>query len=189
MPNTEHLKEKILSILAKSPVEEDEVHAKLVLTWMLKIKPDADVAMQIAALSHDIDRAMSRISESQLKIDDYNKYKEEHALRSADFVSEILKKESYPEEIIKKVSYLVSKHETGGDEESDILKDADSLAYFEYNIPFYLKRNGIERTMEKIKFMYTRLSPHGKELANNLEFQNEQINNIYNDVVSILNNS
>ncbi len=53
-------KQKIHAIISKSRVPEDPVHAENVLEWVLKLKPDADEALQIAALAHDIDRAVEK---------------------------------------------------------------------------------------------------------------------------------
>ncbi len=174
MSKFQEVKEEILKTLKKSPLDFEPVHAKLVHKWVLVLKPDASEALQIAALSHDIDRAITGITERDL--DDFSKiddFKKEHSLRSAKFISEILTRYNYNQEVIDKVSDLVSKHEFGGDEESDILKDADSIAYFEYNIPSYLKRNGRDRAKEKIKFMYKRSPDKVKEIVEKLEFSDE----------------
>ena len=48
-------KKKILSVISGSEVEEDLRHAENTLEWLLKIKPDADQALQISALGHDFD--------------------------------------------------------------------------------------------------------------------------------------
>lgn len=170
------IKAEIESILPKSPLDFELVHAQLVFKYVLELKPDADEALKIAALAHDIDRAITGITEKDLS--DYskiNEFKKDHALRSAIFITDILRKYECPEEIIAKVKGLVEKHEVGGDDESDILMYADSLAYFDYNIPSYLKRNGEERTREKIKFMYKRLSPEARELVAQMSFSDSEI--------------
>ncbi len=170
------VKEEIESILPKSPLDFELVHAQLVLKWVLELKPDADEALKIAALSHDIDRAITGITEKDLS--DYskiNEFKKDHALRSAIFIADILQKHKYSEEIITKVKHLVENHEVGGDDESDILMNADSLAYFDYNIPSYLKRNGQERTVEKIRFMYKRLSPEAQKLVVQINFSDREV--------------
>jgi len=176
MRNLNNLKKEIVDILKKSPLDFEATHARLVHKWVLTLKPNADEALQIAAWSHDIDRAVTGITEKDLK--DFSKideFKKEHAERSAEFISEILRKNNYSDTIIYKVKTLVSKHEVGGDEESNVLKDADSLAYFEHNIPSYLKRNGLERTKEKIKFMFERMSPAAKKIAKGLKYANLEI--------------
>jgi len=127
-------------------------------------------------LSHDIDRAITKITEKDLK--DFSKideFKKEHAERSAKFISEILEKFNYSDLVIKKVKLLVTKHEVGGDKESDILRDADSIAYFEYNIPSYLKRNGQERTKSRIKFMFERMSSKAKKIVKSLNNVNPEV--------------
>lgn len=176
MFNFDTIKKEIELILPKSPLDFELTHAQLVLKWVLKLKPDADEALKIAALAHDIDRAITGITEKDLS--DYskiNEFKKEHSVRSANFIAELLVKRECREEVIRKVKDLVEKHEVGGDSESDILMSADSLAYFEYNIPSYLKRNGEERTKEKIKFMFSRLSADAKKLVEQINFSDSQI--------------
>ena len=170
------IKQEIESILPKSPIESDLTHGRLVLKWVLVLKPDADDAFKIAALSHDIDRAITGITEKDLT--DYSKideFKKAHAIRSANFIADILRKHEYPEEVISKVSHLVENHECGGDDQTDIIMSADSLAYFEYNIPGYLGRYGEEQTKKKIQFMYKRLSPEAQKLVAQIEFPNSEI--------------
>lgn len=119
------IKEEIMNILPNSPLDFEVIHSELVFKWVQKLKPDADEALQIAALSHDIDRAVTGITEKDLN--DFSKIKEfkrEHSVRSANIIENILKKNNYPEKIITKVKHLVEKHEFGGDYESNILKDA-----------------------------------------------------------------
>lgn len=180
----EKVKEEIKNIIKESPIEEDPVHSELVLKWVLKLKPDADEALKIAALAHDIDRAITKITESDLKDykANYHQYKKEHAERSAQFIAEILRKNGYLEDFINKVVFLVERHEIGGDEESDILRDADSIAYFEYNAPRYLKRNGREQTKGKIGFMYSRMSEIAKELVNKMNFEDKEIEELFKEV-------
>ena len=181
------IKKEIESILPNSPLDFELKHSELVLKWVLNLKPDADEALKIAALSHDIDRAITKITEKDLK--DYSKideFKKEHSIRSAKFICDILKKHEYSKEIIDKVKHLVENHEFGGDDESNILMDADSLAYFDYNIPSYLKRNGRERAKEKIKFMYKRLSAKAKKLANQIKFKDQKITQLVKESLSEL---
>ncbi len=171
-------------ILPTSPIEFELKHAELVLKWVLELKPDADEALKIAAFSHDIDRAVHKILEKDLK--DYskiNEFKKEHSLRSAQIISAILAKHGYPQKTIDKVKQLVESHEFGGDPESDILKDADSIAYFEYNIPFYLKITGRERTKEKIKFMYRRMSEKAKRLVHQIRFEDKETEKLFEEAI------
>jgi len=179
------IKNEILDILPRLPLSFEKIHAELVLEWVLKLKPDADEALQIAAISHDIERAITGITEKDL--DDYskiNEFKKEHSIRSANIIIEILKKYNYSQDIINKVKQLVENHEFGGDQESDILKNADSLVYFSYNIPFNLKRMGKEKTKSKIQFMYNRLSDDAKNLVNQIKFSDKEIEELVKEAIT-----
>jgi hypothetical protein len=137
--------------LPKSPLDFELVHARLVFRWLLKLKPDAGEALKIAALAHDIERAITGITEKDLK--DSSKlpeFKREHALRSARIVEGMMEKHGYGKELIREVGRLVENHESGGNAESDVLMEADSLAFFEYNIPFKIRRDGKEKVIAKI---------------------------------------
>lgn len=165
-------------ILPNSPIRSDQIHAELVLKWVLKLKPNADEALKIAALSHDIDRAITGIiKDSNLEVNSeaYVAFKRAHSIRSAYFICKILEKYDYPKRIIQKVRHLVENHESGGDRETNILTDADSIAYFEANIPGYLKTNGEDQTKRKIRFMYGRLSNRAKGIVKKIRYKNSKI--------------
>ncbi len=174
MIQLENLKKEIKEIITKSPLEFDPKHSELTLKWVLKLKPDADEALQIAALAHDIERAITGILEKDL--DDYSKiheYKQEHAIRSANITFDLLKKHQYDDNIIDKVKNLIINHEVGGNEEADLLRDADSIAYFDYNVKFYHEICGDDQIIEKIKFMYNRMSDQSKDIVKKLKFSNK----------------
>jgi hypothetical protein len=165
------LKNEILDILSNSPILNDRDHSQSALKWILILKPDADESLQIAALSHDIDRGVTGITEKDCK--DYSKIKEfkkEHAIRSANIIGDLMKKHRYNQPAIDKVKHLVESHEEGGDIEQDILMQADSLSYFELNIPMYLNRYGREQTIKKIQFMYKRLSEKSRQSIKQIKF-------------------
>ena len=171
MSKFDSLKKEILDIASKSPIPNDVEHSESALRWVLILKPDADETLQIAALSHDIDRGITGITEKDCK--DYSKIKEfkkEHAIRSAKFIGELMKEQGYKQPAIEKVKHLVESHEEGGDEEQNILMQADSLAYFELNIPMYLNRYGREQTIKKIQFMYKRLSEKARHSIHQIKF-------------------
>lgn len=155
------------------------IHSRLVSKWVLRLKPDADEALKIAALSHDMERAVTGITEKDLKGDatpiEFAAFKKAHSMRSADLICKILERHDYPGETVQKVRRLVENHEFGGDEEANILMDADSIAYFEYNIPSYLKRNGEDRTRKKIRFMYERMSARAKGLVGKINYKDGEI--------------
>lgn len=72
--------------------------------------------------------------------------------------------------IIDEACRLVERHEVGGDLRSDLLKDADSISYFEVNLPLYFQREGYEETLKRCIWGYHRLSPKIKEICRNMTY-------------------
>jgi len=187
MNRFEAIRKEIEKIMPNSPLEFEPMHSKLTLKWLLKLKPDADESLRIAALAHDIDRAVTGITETY-DLKDYSKideFKAEHAKRSAKIVCDLMKKHDYDKETIEKVNSLVLNHEVGGDEETNTLMDADSIAYFDYNISDYFKRNGKEKTKKKIKFMYRRISEKAKQEVKKIKFKKE-VKELFQEAISEL---
>lgn len=178
-------KKDIEELLPKSPIVFDSVHSELTLKWVLKLKPDADEALKIAALAHDIDRAITGITEKDLK--DFSKiheFKKEHAMRSAKFTCDIMKKQGYDNETIEKVKRLIEVHEEGGDEEETTLMEADSISYFDYNIDHYCERYGKEKTKKKAQFMYKRLSEKARNMVKQIKFNSKEMEELFKEAIS-----
>ena len=73
MDALECIKRRIEETVERSRVPEDPLHARNTLEWLLKLKSDADVALQIAALGHDIERAMEERKVRRENFSDYKK--------------------------------------------------------------------------------------------------------------------
>ena len=82
------------------------------------------------------------------------------------------------------VCRLVRLHETGGDERSDILKNADALSYFQDNLPLYFARNGWMETKRRAMWGYSRLSPELRQIVGQFRFESEDINALLQEVVT-----
>lgn len=136
------------------------LHCERVYRWILTLKPGASDALQIAGLVHDIDRAYEDKRVKQSDYDDYNIYKREHAARSAEIVEGLLEKAGTDPGLIERVRYLVQEHEAvpTGDPELEILKAADSLTFFDFDLDRYRETSGAEATKRKMAFMYNKLS-------------------------------
>jgi len=156
-------------------------HSQSVLKWLLKLKPNADIALRISALGHDIDRSYGQpVKRDNFKT--YNEFKMKHAARSAQILRSILEKLDFPNEIIEKVIYLVENHEVGQEGDVKILKEADSLSFFENNLEHYMEtRPGYIK--DKIKFMYSRLSPEAKKLVKRIKFKSPNIKKLVFEVI------
>ena len=163
-------KQRIRALISKSSVPEDPIHAENVLEWLLKLQPDADEALQIAALAHDIERSVEGMKIERSDFNDYDQFKAAHANNSAKILKDILHQCQVEQSIVDEACRLVERHETGGDPRSDMLKDADSISYFEVNMPLYFQREGYEETLKRCIWGYQRLSPKMKEICHAMTF-------------------
>jgi hypothetical protein len=51
-----------------------------------------------------------------------------------------------------------------------LLKDADSISFFEINMPLYFQREGYEETLKRCIWGYKRLSPKMKEICQKITY-------------------
>ena len=112
-------------------------HFERALYWVKQLKPDADEAIQIAVYAHDIQRAFRTTNtEDTFKDKEFNdpEFLEEHQKKGAEIITAFLRERGYKDLDVTRVYNMVRYHEEGGDRESDLVKDADSLSYFEMNL-------------------------------------------------------
>jgi len=175
MNSLECTKQKIKDIIARSKVPEDPVHSRNTLKWLLKLKPDADEALQITALGHDIERALEKQKVKRADFQDYCEFKAAHAHNSAEILMDVMHECNMPKQIMKDVYHLTYHHETGGGSRADLIKDADSLSFFEVNLPHYFERNSSEETKRRCIWSYKRLSERMKPHVLNISYGNSEI--------------
>ncbi len=147
-------------------------HFERTVYWFEKFSPIWSEAHQIAAYSHDIERANRGKEEKYLKsyteVDDFKHHQE----RGAEIMDKFLYDNGADEAVISKVRHLISKHEVGGDTEQDALMDADSVSFFETNAEMFVKNKapieGYEKVKGKLDWMFDRIkSSEAKECAHN----------------------
>ncbi len=184
MNSMDGIENHIVSIIRRSRLPEDPIHARNTLEWLLRIKPDADEALQIAALGHDIDRAVETRKIQRADFSEYDAFKAAHARNSALILKEIMEACSVAPDIEEQVYRLVCCHEVGGDPRADLLKDADSISYFDVNLPLYYERNGWEETKRRCVWGYGRLSARMRTVAENLSYENQELNALLKEAIS-----
>ena len=176
MKNINSVKKKIDQIIKKSSVPEDYVHSKNTLDWLVKLKPDADESLKIAALGHDIERAIEKRKVRSKDYKHFEAFKTAHALNSANILKEIMQECGVNQKTIDDVYFLVCHHETGGTKEINILMNADSISYFQVNLPHYFVRNNHKETKRRWLWGYRRLSDHGKRIIAEFDYQDKELN-------------
>jgi kynurenine formamidase len=108
-------------------------HMQRTLDWALELDPDASEAVQIAAVTHDAERAYpdpdapwdSAVSWAD---PEYNRW---HQERCAEIVAGWLREQGAAPELTEEVTRIVRVHEEGGWPEADLVQAADSLSFLE----------------------------------------------------------
>lgn len=118
----------VVNILEKAENSNDIIHAKRTAYWVQQLNPNADEALLVSAVSHDIERA---IYGDWKKGSDDPEALRKHQDLSATEIEKFLKSEDVNEEFIARVKHLVAHHEEGGDDDQNVLCDADCLSFFE----------------------------------------------------------
>ena len=156
----EKVKEYINNAYYKEPI-----HFERSLYWLMRLKPDADEAMQIATYAHDIDRVFDHTKEVDFYKDkEFNDsdYLEKHQQAGAEIIGDFLFKNGYDKGEARRVAEMVGRHEDGGDLESDLIKDVDSISFFEVNakgfIDKFIEVLGKEKIERKFNYMFNRIS-------------------------------
>ena len=183
MNSIESAKGKIREVIAASKVPEDPGHADNTLAWLFKLDPKTDPAMQIAALAHDIDRAVEARKVRRFDFDDYDVFKAAHAQNGAKILREILDDCQVAKDITDEACRLVTLHEVGGDSRSDLLKDVDSISYFDVNMPLYFQREGWDETKRRCVWGYRRLSSQGKEIVKGITYEKQALTRLLNEAI------
>ena len=169
----EKVKQFVKESFEKSVSGKSVEHFERTVYWVQQLKPDADEAILIAAYAHDIARAF-RItnSEETFQTRELNdpKILEEHQKEGANIMIELLEKERFEKDEIERIANMILKHEVGGDKESDLIKNADSISYLEINALKHIKKLvaplGKDKVKRKIDWMFKRISSEkSKQIA------------------------
>ena len=150
--------------IACSRVPEDPGHAEDTLAWLVRLLPDASWPLRLAALAHDLDRALPdarRVRREDFA--DYDDFKAAHAANSARVLAQLMRTAQAPQEAIRRACFLVLHHETGGaDPELMALCDADALSFYTHNLAFYRLRHDEAEVLRRARWGVARLSPQAR---------------------------
>ena len=85
-----------------------------------------------------------------------------HQKRSADIAAALLRERGVDEDFIERVHALILHHEEGGNNDQNLLKDADSLSFFETSVDHFLQVwvpvAGKEKVREKFDWTFERIT-------------------------------
>lgn len=163
----ERIASHISRLFKQAGKESVLIHSQRTVFWLLKLKPDADEALKIAALAHDIERIsppppledmVAASSDGWLDPE----FIRRHSTKGAAIIGELMDRLGADPETIERVKFLVAGHELSGTRDQNLLKDADSVSFFENNLEEFLqlkaKKFSKEKVRAKLKWMYSRMS-------------------------------
>lgn len=148
----------------KPLVRADLEHALDTWQWLLRLAPDASLALQLAALFHDIERLESE-AERRLehRVRDYREFKERHAQRGSDIAFDVLLSAGVEESVAARARDLIACHERRMDDrEIALLNDADGLSFFSLKSAGYFDDFGPLQTRRKIGYTLARLGRNAR---------------------------
>ena len=168
LKNMTELYQKVEQFVVDSFTEAGNVkgikHFKRTVYWVQQLNSEADESLLIAAVAHDIERAFreSNYAEKFQKGFRTDEHLVHHQERGAEIIADFLQKQGVDKGFIERIKDLISKHEVGGSGDQDILKDADSVSFFENNVDHFVINLALEVGKENVKdkfdWMFNRIS-------------------------------
>lgn len=141
-------------------VRADFDHSLDAWQWVLRLAPRASLAVQLAALFHDVERL---VSEAEQRVEqhavDYQLFKDRHAAGGAELAAAVLGEVGVPDCVVREVARLITMHERRSDDRDlALLNDADALSFFSLNSAGFADYYGPEHTRRKVAYSLDRLS-------------------------------
>ena len=157
--------------LAKPLVRADYEHALDTWQWLLRLMPRASLALQLAALFHDVERLFSEPDQRiEHTAPDYQAFKNAHARGGAAIAGRVLGDSGVSRADRLTVEALIEQHELplrdsryGECSDLAVLGDADALSFFSLNSPSFADHYGAEHTRKKVRYSLGRMTDDATE--------------------------
>jgi hypothetical protein len=152
---------RALHALDKPLVRADYHHALDTWQWVLRLEPEADLAVQVAALFHDVERLLSEAdARVEHKAENYQAFKDAHAALGAELTCALLAELKVDTATCERVRWLVTRHERPGEDCAlALLNDADALSFFSLNSSGFIRYFSPEHSRRKVAYTLARLRP------------------------------
>ncbi|MCY1017162.1 DUF4202 family protein [Pyxidicoccus sp. MSG2] len=160
---------RALHDLARPLVRADYQHALDAWQWVLRLRPDANLAVQAAALFHDVERL---VSEADRRVE--HRAQDAQSLEDApgaELARKVLKEVGTDVAICQRVKELVTQHERPGDDpDLALLNDADALSFFSLNASAFIRYFDAELSRHKVANTLARLRPEQRRRLGQMRF-------------------
>jgi len=171
----EKIESQVTDLFKQAGKDAALVHSRRTVFWLLKLKPDADEGLKIAALAHDIERTSPPPPLEHMIAGSSKGWMDPVVLRrhseiGAEIIAKLMRRLGADPKIIERVKFLVAGHEFSGTNDQNLIKDADSVSFFENNVEEFLHRKvknfGKEKVRAKFEWMFERISSnHARQIV------------------------
>ena len=147
------------------------LHLERTRDWLLALEPNASDALQLAAVLHDIERAVPEPEPSSRPRSRARDYDDWHADRGMRVAAGWLGEQGADPVLLAETCALIRVHEDGGYPDADLVQAADSLSFLEVQAPMFVGwvRGGqisADEAERKFRWMHERIRvPRALELS------------------------
>jgi len=146
------------------------IYSKWLSQWVLKLCPDADEALRLAARCQHICRWMSPRESYPMTRAGYLKWREDLKHFHARKAGEILAEVGYPQELIRRVQDLNLKKNFPSDLSSQVLEDALCLVFLEKQLSSLAAKTSPEKVVQALQKSWKKMSPKARDIAMTLQY-------------------
>jgi hypothetical protein len=172
--DAENAKDPNTELLDGTPVPRELLYSQRLTAWILRLKPEASEALQLAARSQHISRwKISRATYPPTR-PGYHAWKNDLKRFHAEVTSGILRSAGYDEQMIARVRSLNLKEDFPRDAECRTLEDALCLMFLEYQLHELAQRAPREKVINALRKSWGKMTPQAQELAITLPFAGEE---------------
>lgn len=151
------------------------LYSKRMSQKLLQFKGDASEELQIAARAQHICRWKIARNEFPMDRVGYLKWRETLKRMHTEITSEILKEVGYPDDFIKRVSFLINKKMIKKNEESQVIEDVICLVFLDYYFEAFSEKHEEEKIITILQKTWKKMSSEGHKFALNLNFSEKSL--------------
>lgn len=146
------------------------LYSQRMTDWLMKFKPNASEALQLAARSQHICRWTIPRESYPMDRKGYLQWRTELKNFHAEKAEEILASSGYDQQLIDRVKSLILKQRMKTNEESQTLEDVVCLVFLEYYFSEFAQKHPEEKVISIVQKTWNKMSEEARQKALTLKF-------------------
>jgi len=151
--------------VARKSYARELIFARKVYAWVERLNSSAPEDIRLAARAHTLRRWEIPRNQFRMDINGYQQWRSATASHAADSAAKILKNIGYADVIIREVKRIILGHRHPSDPDTQILEDADALAFLEIKLEDYLAQWDEAKVRRILEGTWVKMSPEARRLA------------------------